>query len=435
MGFKVKKGSAATGGMTFGKSFLASVAQEQDLYSLLGHAAIHDMFTPLEKPVFEYMALMARKHGKVPSPETILQETGVSLLNVPENPSFYLERMERRYTESTLKRSMLEAQKHFGDKDMNPEDAIPIMQEALTQITRMKFAENVVDYRQAGPLLMQHYADTMLGDDSGMLTGWKSYDDMSGGLRTGDMMSVIGRPMAGKSWLLIWIALMCWLSGRKVLLISMEMTALYVLQRISAVHSQVSMNHLKAGKQFGMTTLQKETYKEALEQAKDAESGLYVVDANLSGTVEDVWGLWQSLRPDVGLIDGGYLLKHPTVRDRYARVAENAELMKSELCPLGPLGVSWQFSRDAVKNKNKQAKKAEEKDATLEDIGYSDVIAQVSSTALGLMQMPSVESINTKRVKILKGRNGESGDFEINWDFNKMDFSEKSKDISELQFV
>ena len=99
----------------------------------------------------------------------------------------------------------------------------------------------------------------------------------------------------------------------------------------------------------------------------------YVVDGNLAATVEDIWALARQLKPDAIFIDGAYLVKHPKERDRYRRVAENAELMKSELAALAPTVCSWQFAKSAAKKNKKQGEKPD-----LEDIGYTDAIAQVS---------------------------------------------------------
>lgn len=60
-----------------------------------------------------------------------------------------------------------------------------------------------------------------------------------------------------------------------------------------------------------------------------------------------------------------------TERDRFRRVAENADLIKQELASIAPTVVSWQFARSASK---KNAKKGEE--VTMDDIGYTDAIGQ-----------------------------------------------------------
>ena len=122
-------------------------------------------------------------------------------------------------------------------------------------------------------------------------------------------------------------------------------------------------------------------------------------------------------------------MKHATERDRYRRVAENADLMKQELAALAPTTVSWQFAKSASKKK-----KGEQ--VTGDDVGYSDAIYQVSSVLMGLFEPDSVETLNRRKVEILKGRKGEVGSFVTNWNFTRMDFSEiLSTNISDLQFI
>jgi len=58
------------------------------------------------------------------------------------------------------------------------------------------------------------------------------------------------------------------------------------------------------------------------------------------------------------------------------------------------------------------------------EIGYSDAIGQISSIVLGLFQEDSPETIQSRKVNVMKGRNGEIGELRIAWDFIDMDFSQ-----------
>jgi hypothetical protein len=120
------------------------------------------------------------------------------------------------------------------------------------------------------------------------------------------------------------------------------------------------------------------------------------------------------------IIDGAYLLTHPTERDRFKRVAENASLIKQQICDLAPTICSWQFARPSKTQKGEKKKQL-----TGDDIGYSDAILQLSSLALGIMQEESPETIKQREVSVLKGRKGEQGQFTVKWDFDHTtDFSE-----------
>jgi hypothetical protein len=143
--------------------------------------------------------------------------------------------------------------------------------------------------------------------------------------------------------------------------------------------------------------------------------------------------LARQLAPEAIYVDGGYLLKHPRERDRYKRVAENADLIKQSLSDLAPVACSWQFARAAAK-KSKKSKLGDE--VGLEDIGYTDAIGQASSLVLGLFEEDSVETIKQRRVSILKGRNGEIGQFSTRWNWLTMDFTEiLVEQLAELKFV
>jgi hypothetical protein len=72
----------------------------------------------------------------------------------------------------------------------------------------------------------------------------------------------------------------------------------------------------------------------------------------------------------------------------------------------------------------------------LGDRAYADAIGQVSSLVLGLFEDDTVETLKRRNVKVLKGRNGETGSFITNWDFIGMNFSEVVQhDVSELNFI
>jgi hypothetical protein len=72
----------------------------------------------------------------------------------------------------------------------------------------------------------------------------------------------------------------------------------------------------------------------------------------------------------------------------------------------------------------------------MDDIGYSDAIAQASSIALGLFEEDSIETVHRRRVDILKGRYGEVGHFLVHWLWHPMDFGEHQEvAVAELQYL
>src|SRR5690606_31827432 len=144
---------------------------------------------------------------------------------------------------------------------------------------------------------------------------------------------------------------------------------LSIQQRLAALQAHIPAGQLKHAT---LSSHNLGKLKTGLTTIKGYHAPFYVVDGNLAATVEDIWMMARQLKPAAIFLDGAYLVKHPTERDRYRRVAENAELIKSELAALAPVVCSWQFARTATKKQN--TKKGEK--VGLEDIGYSDAIAQ-----------------------------------------------------------
>jgi len=126
-------------------------------------------------------------------------------------------------------------------------------------------------------------------------------------------------------------------------------------------------------------------------------------------------------------IDGAYLLRHRNIRlDRFTRAAENVELIKRHCTDQEMMAFcSWQFNREA----SKKQKKSGSDHGDLEDVGYTDAIGQISSIVVALFQEDSVETMKYRKIQVLKGRNGEIGQFSIFWDFISMNFGQSNPSL------
>lgn len=222
-------------------------------------------------------------------------------------------------------------------------------------------------------------------------------------------------------------ALHNWKMGKSGLFVSMEMAPLPILQRIAAMYAHTNLTQLKMGaystKGKGGTSSYAK-FTAGLKGMANEKAKLYVVDGNLAASAEDVFELAAQMQADFICIDGAYLLRHKNLRlDRFTRVAENTELIKTCTSELElPTFASWQFNRDASK------KSANKQHGGLEDIAFSDVIGQISSVVLGLFQEDTVETLHQRHIGVMKGRNGEVGGFDIHWGFHDMNFDQISTD-------
>jgi replicative DNA helicase len=421
-----------------GKQFLSALLAEGSTSALIEYGDITYMFKGSEVDAYSFVRQFVKQYSKLPELETIEAHTGDALVKHKEPSGYYYDLMEARHIEYALKKAMKESNELLMPGAKDPEAALVKITGAVMQLIAQKHQKQVLDFRHAYDLVVQAYVQKFNTPDGGGLQfGWPTLDTAAGGLRKGDVISFVGRPAAGKTWQMLYGAHFGWAKAgpavdpdndQSRLFVSMEMSILPIMQRLAAMQTHLKMSQVQHG---GLETGNFKKFKKGLMQIQGYGAPFYVVDGNLTATVEDIAMLVRQLKPAATFIDGGYLVQHPTERDRFRRVAENADLMKKELAPLCPTCVSWQFAKTAAKKDKKKGEKA-----TLEDIGYTDAIAQVSSLVLGVFEEESVETLKQRRIEILKGRSGETGSFLTRWNFNVMDFTETEKeDVTDLQFV
>lgn len=418
---------------SLGTLFLAAALSSGDTATYLRCGPIGHLFRNTEHPVYVLVDEHVRAHGKLPSPQTVSASLKVDLPAPVEPASFYLDLLRKRHVDLELRRTVDAANEKMKAQD--PMGALQVFADRVYELVQQDRSADLMDLRYSGKLVWPEYLQQASGLDVGIRLGWPTLDEMSGGIRAGDLVSIVGRPAMGKTQNLLFSATSAWRHHQKsVLFVSMEMSNLLIAQRFVAMEAHIPLMGLKTGLlSKGTGASQVENLKTVLKQLETAKVPFYSVDAQMSHTVEEIFALCQQLQPAVVYVDGAYLLQARNARDRYTRVAENCDALKRDVA--GHLGIpvvaSWQLSREAAKKK--KAKKGEAVD--LEDIAYSDAIGQHSSIILGLFEEESVETIIRRRVEIMKGRSGEKGQFFVRWDFEKMNFTEiESEEPVELTY-
>jgi len=422
--------------MSIGKNFIAAITAAQSLSDFFTFGPIDHLFKGSEVEVWSFVSEFIKKYGELPKAGTIQTHTGVALATTAEPAAYYLDLMRVRHQELCIKFAMKKAQDQLQPGGEGSEAALTQITQMVLNLLTQGQAHQVADLRSAYKLLIQHYAAHNHGDLQGLKLGWPYFDEMSGGIRKSDLVSMVGRPGIGKTWQMLYSAYTGWaeaeadpqnLVGEPRMFVSMEMDILSIQQRLASLHTKVKMT---AVKKSSMSTVELKTYKKGLKVLEGFKAPFWVIDGSMTATVDDVYLLAKQLKPKAVFIDGAYLMKHPTERDRYKRVSENADLLHNRIAAeIGPVVASWQFARTASKKK-----KGEE--VTLDDIAYADAIGQASSIVMGIFEEETVETLKQRRVKILKGRNGETGEFLANWNFDKMDFSQVlAQAVEDLSFV
>jgi replicative DNA helicase len=225
----------------------------------------------------------------------------------------------------------------------------------------------------------------------------------------------------------LWIAYNVYMHQKKnVVFISMEMGKPILTQRMAAILTKAKLYEVMTG---NISTLKLTSILDTLNGLSELPQKLYFVEGALSSTTDQVESYIHMYKPELLVIDGAYLLQHKNPRlSKFERVGENIRTLKqlAEKYKI-PILLSYQFNREA----SKKGKKGEE--AGLEDIGSSDDIGQISSVVLALKQPESAETLKQRIITVIKGRSGgENTKININWDFDKLNFSEIGDDSEEI---
>jgi replicative DNA helicase len=417
---------------TVGRKLLSAILKKNDPAAWVKLGVSEDLFKDSEKVLFTFMHDHVLKFGKLPAPETVVENLGDVLLDVPEPPEFYLEQAERRHLHNSLKMMIIQTQDLL--KFEETEKAFEAVSSGMASLFRHRHRNSIIDFRHIEELIWVEYKKAAsMADDAGIFFGWPTLDNMTGGLQPGDFAAIVGRPQRGKTFMALYSAMHSWSDNRTPLFVSMEMTKAIIAKRMAAMHTKKNLTQLLKG---AMSTKAFTSMMAMLEKLHDQPLPLWVVDGNFTATVDQIAMRCQELHPSCVWVDGAYLLGHPDKRmKRFERITENAESLKSRIATdlETPVIATYQFGRSVVdsgKSKGKEVK------AGLEHIYGTDAIGQIASLVLGLLEDETIETEQKRSVEILKGRSGETGKFAINWDFSYMDFSEvKDQKPEELQFL
>jgi replicative DNA helicase len=419
---------------TSGRKLLSSLIASGDVNAFLKMGLEPYLFKDGEVILFEFISSHLGKYGKLPSPETVEATAGLadSLVQCGEPPKFYLDEVEKRYLHNLLKGGVNEAAALLTNHSQD--EALAALTKIVMEQYKRKNRRHITDFRDAANIVYKAYvAQKSATSAVGLPFGWDSLDEMSGGARAGDFISFVGRPMMGKTFKMLYTSHVAWKkANRRPLFVSMEMMATILQQRLAAIDTKTHLTQLMKAE---LSSKAFNAMMGNLTELKNMAKPFWIVDNNVVKTVDDLVMQCQILQPDCVWVDAAYLLKHPNSKiGKWDRQSENAEAMKERIATDFelPLICSYQLSKESAKNK----KKNKDEKASMEDIYGADAIAQISSIILGLFDFENdIEAAKKRRVQILKGRSGETGEFLINWDFSsKMDFTEfKPEAVADMQ--
>lgn len=369
------------------------------------------LFVGDEIPAYQFVSSFYRRHGALPTVEAC-QQNGVSLPESPNPPSYYLDRIRSRAVFNTIASEQPTLLDAMRSRDMD--QALQVLQRTVRTATRFQSQNDIYTIGETIEQVMEEYQVAHANPGrQGITLGWPVLDELTGGAEPGDVITFVARPGMGKSWSMIHCAREAWRAGNSVLFVTMEMTALQIARRFLGLEAGVNPDYVRRGQLSAHA--ESALYQRIPNIANGAPFHLLAGEFQKSVPVVD--SAVQEFSPDIVYIDASYLMA-PTEgrgkRSQWEALTDvGKEVKEMALRRRKPVVQSVQFNREVKKSK----------EVDLAHIGGSDVVGQISSIAIAIKEGESPNEHTERRMKIMKNREGDLGEFRVRFLFDPPSFS------------
>jgi replicative DNA helicase len=264
--------------------------------------------------------------------------------------------------------------------------------------------------------------------DGACFTGFKDFDDMTGGLHNGELVILAARPSMGKTALAMNISENVALQDQKpTLFISLEMSGIELADRMLCSLARVNGHRLRNG------TISSDDRNRLYQKANEISSSPLFVDDSPSRTVSEIAAAARRIRRRVGLnlivIDYLQLIEPDNPRDqRQEQVAKIARRLKGLARELKvPVLCLSQLNRQAEDSKDHRPRLSHlrESGAIEQD---ADVVMFVHREEYYHRGDDKAQFAGQAEVIIAKQRNGPIGDVPLTWEADFTRFLDRAPD-------
>lgn len=407
--------------MSLDSAFISKLITMPNLLAIREKGITPDMLFDDGRKAFDFIFTFFASYGNMPSVDTVERHVGAEFKDsVPEPIEYYCDQLRDRWLATTLASGVESYVGKMESRDIN--GALDVLKQlvAKAQEKAPKIKDTgFVDLRTNTNERWQAYQKAKLlgGQIDGLPTPWPALNDETLGIHPGELWFVVARLKTGKTFIELAFADHFFRNKSKVLLVSMEMPISKITQRLDAMHSKLPYGDFKRGKLS--TELEGKWHNElAVDWSGDDKTPLWIAGKGMVKSVQDLEIVIEERKPDIVLVDGVYLMKSSARRadskwERVAGVADDLQDLAQR--KLVPIIATTQFNRKV---------KRDTMDAGAESLGFAYELAQNCDGLIGMFQDGDMKNAKKMYLRLLEHREGNNVDLEINWDFDKMDFSQ-----------
>lgn len=402
---------------------LSKILEAKDLGPAAEAGIKPDFFTrPEHRQVYEYLVGFKRDYGLVPTTAVVKRDfPGFSRLDMREySYDWCIDQMRRGRKHALLSTYLTEATSAWDGGDYD--GALEQVNRMLLQIsgelptTRDFDITKTTEDRWEKYLSLKDLPDGLRG----IPTGFETIDRATQGLQREQLITLVGPPKAGKSTVLLLLAINAWLQGLKPLLLTFEMSYDEMTERLDAIRAGISHSRMRNG------TLKKEEMeklRKTLHEIENMHSFIISADTNSATTLSGIAAKVDTYKPDILFVDGVYMLDDENGEAKGSwqaltnitrgakRMAQNQEI---------PVVITTQVL---------ESKKDAKKGVTTSSIGYSSSFVQDSDVVIAV---DKTDDPNINILKILAARNAPPLEKRVQWDWETATFEELAEESFEF---
>ena len=261
---------------------------------------------------------------------------------------------------------------------------------------------------------------------TGIPLPWPSMTDLTMGLWPSTATYFVARPGVGKTQVATLIARDAWRSGKRVLIVSPEMSKSEIAERFFIVQAGVSAGEIMRGKLNGFSE------KKLFDTIDDlaAKDGIYVMDSTDDLSPNGMDAAIAAVKPDLVAIDSIYMIR--VKGDKMERTMRAVDwIRQAAKRHQVPFVAFHQLSRQATKDK----KQGGGYDTSA--IALSDQLLWDAHAVFIMEQDTDMKADRRLKFHVGKLRRGshDGTPLEVHWDFDNMKFDEILADDPSLKKV
>lgn len=367
--------------------------------------------------VYDFCMDFARLHKDPPSVKVIKSEFPDFKAPLSQDPlSYHMERFILKVKE----RMAIDLVREYHEAIEDPDELADIELRAFDmarQLSEIIPAPRAARYSEGEKRRREYEERKKTGEIRGIYMGIPSFDEVLLGIQPSQLVTIVAYMGMGKSILMAYMAYSAYLQGKTSLIVSLEMDADEIMQRIDVMASNIKFQALKA---LELEAGDMRKWNQILERAEadKQERDIVIRDDIANCTTDHVFAEASRYKPDIVFVDYLELMSVPRTQGGNSQgwekvsaagmgLKQNARLLKI------PHVTAAQLNREGGRDK-----------VTLANVGHQS-IGKHSDIMIGLSQDEDQETQQEMDVISLKIRNGKKPRATLRWNLDYMDIGEK----------